>query len=262
MNIMDNKNKFLIMNNNGVIWREIMLQISNFMFIGMSVKNIDIEVGKLLDKYGAESAPIKLYSFPGYSCISVNDCACHGVPNDYILRHGDIVTLDLSFCCNNYYVDGARNYLIIDFNKFTKLDAENLSAIGFVKYVVDQAVHAANIELKNGNQISFNFFGKVMHMLITKSQYNLCAHYCGHSIGESLHLDPLVPNCNLGEKEEIYIKEYDAFCIEPIISFKSGKELFMKLKNDGWNVYNVEGEPCFHYENTYMMINNKIISIT
>ena len=65
--------------------------------VGMSTKELDDFGAEILQSYGAESAPIREYDFPGWTCISINDAAAHGVPSDkLILQEGDMVNILLS----------------------------------------------------------------------------------------------------------------------------------------------------------------------
>ena len=258
----DINNKVEIMHINGKKWRNIMHLISYEIRSGNTTKNIDNKIGDLLKQNGLESAPIKLYSFPGYSCISVNSVVCHGVPDEKPLKHGDVVTIDLSFYGDGYYVDGARNYLVLENDSISRTNTENLIAIGFVKYLVDQSINMANIHIENGNELYSDFFGDFMYSIISKSQYNLCGQYCGHCIGTGLHEEPLIHNAPLKDKSyRVLLKKWDCFCLEPIISFRDKDDIYMTVKTEGHNVINVSGENSFHYENTYMF-GDKIYSIT
>lgn len=64
--------------------------------VGMSTKELDDYAGKLLEEYGAKSAPISEYDFPGYTCISVNEEVAHGIPGPRKIKDGDIVNVDVS----------------------------------------------------------------------------------------------------------------------------------------------------------------------
>src|SRR5262245_1986290 len=62
---------------------------------GVTTAELDAVGARVLSENGAESAPPKVYRFPGALCISVNDEAIHGIPGDRIIREGDLVKLDL-----------------------------------------------------------------------------------------------------------------------------------------------------------------------
>ena len=65
--------------------------------IGMTTKELDTYGANILKDLGANSAPFKTYNFPGYTCISVNNEFCHGIPSDKrILQEGDLINIDVS----------------------------------------------------------------------------------------------------------------------------------------------------------------------
>ena len=57
---------------------------------GMTTKELDNYGGKILDEFGAKSAPYVTYDFPGYTCISLNDEVAHGVPSEKKLSKKEI----------------------------------------------------------------------------------------------------------------------------------------------------------------------------
>ena len=70
--------------------------------IGMTTRELDLFGAKILADYGAKSAPYLTYNFPGYTCISVNNEICHGIPSDKkILKDGDLINIDVSAELNN-----------------------------------------------------------------------------------------------------------------------------------------------------------------
>src|SRR5690606_515263 len=72
---------------------------------GMTTAELDEIGGKLLDQFGARSAPKITYNFPGFTCISVNEEAAHGVPGSRVIQAGDIVNVDVSAELNGYFAD-------------------------------------------------------------------------------------------------------------------------------------------------------------
>src|SRR5882757_2308793 len=73
---------------------------------GISTKELDEYGGELLAQMGARSAPALTYDFPGYTCISINEEAAHGIPSaDKILKEGDLVNIDVSAELNGYWAD-------------------------------------------------------------------------------------------------------------------------------------------------------------
>src|SRR5262249_26310257 len=74
---------------------------------GITTAELDEMAARLLAEHGAESAPPKVYGFPGTLCISVNDEAIHGIPGNRVLQSGDLVKLDLVAEKDGYFADAA-----------------------------------------------------------------------------------------------------------------------------------------------------------
>src|SRR5579862_7855049 len=74
---------------------------------GVTTRELDEIGARVLAEHGAESAPPKVYGFPGALCISVNDEAIHGIPGDRVIQAGDLVKLDLVAEKDGYFADAA-----------------------------------------------------------------------------------------------------------------------------------------------------------
>ena len=74
---------------------------------GVTTAELDEIGARVLAENGAESAPPKVYGFPGALCISVNEEAIHGIPGDRVIREGDLVKLDLVAEKDGYFADAA-----------------------------------------------------------------------------------------------------------------------------------------------------------
>ena len=80
---------------------------------GVSTKELDNIAKELFEKYGAKSAPITEYDFPGYTCISLNYQAAHGIPSSTkILKDGDLLNIDVSGCKDGYYADTGISFVV------------------------------------------------------------------------------------------------------------------------------------------------------
>ena len=80
---------------------------------GISTKELDEYGGELLAQFGAHSAPALAYDFPGYTCISVNEEAAHGIPSaNKFLKEGDLVNIDVSAELNGYWADNGGSFVL------------------------------------------------------------------------------------------------------------------------------------------------------
>ena len=72
---------------------------------GMTTRELDMLGGRLLQAEGARSAPRLTYGFPGFTCISINEEAAHGVPGDRVIQAGDVLNIDVSAELDGYFAD-------------------------------------------------------------------------------------------------------------------------------------------------------------
>src|SRR5690606_29966661 len=79
---------------------------------GMTTKELDELGGEILRKHGADSAPMVTYDFPGYTCISMNQEAAHGIPGDRVIQAGDVVNIDVSAAKDGYYADSGQSFQV------------------------------------------------------------------------------------------------------------------------------------------------------
>ncbi len=86
---------------------------------GMTTKQLDDYGAKILADFGAHSAPLKTYQFPGATCISVNHEFCHGIPsNQSILQEGDLINIDVSAELNGFWSDNGNSFVLGEDIKF------------------------------------------------------------------------------------------------------------------------------------------------
>lgn len=79
---------------------------------GMTTAELDLVGKQLLEFYGAKSAPKITYNFPGYTCISINEEAAHGIPGSRVIQPGDIVNIDVSAEKNGYFADTGGSFVV------------------------------------------------------------------------------------------------------------------------------------------------------
>ncbi|AOP70195.1 Methionine aminopeptidase [bacterium AB1] len=230
------------------------------------------------------SSPILEYNFPSQACYSVNDCACHGTASDYTLKHGDIVSIDISFCIIIFYkenevakhhFDSANTYFIKYQNDLSEQNLEDIELIRFCEDTFYKSIELAQqtAKLENRN-LKYSDFGISFDYLIEKNnqsnlkyKYTICADYGGHVIGKNLHLYPFVNSSKLrNEESNEDIKEGVIFCFEPLISVKSNNRLnqqhYMDMVKDGHFIMNKDKKNVAHYERMLVLENKKIKFIT
>lgn len=241
-------------------------EVSKLVTVGNTGKNIDNFISGLFTKYNCKSAPIEEYNFPGNCCISINDCMCHGIPNDYKFKHGDVVSIDISFKYKDNFFDAGRTYIVLDpdlditfkIKALIELNGFNICANLETIRLVNQMYKRNNLL---GIKTDYSIMGKVFHSIIKRSQYSVSYEYGGHRVGKKLHIPPFISSV-ISSDTKHYLSDGDTFCFEPLLSFKTGNSDRIMSFANGWEVFNQSREIVVHYENTYVVSKGGIYSIS
>jgi len=195
-----------------------------------------LELDELAETYIRENGGtpgFKNYNgFPSTLCTSVNEAVVHGIPSDYRLNEGDIISVDCGVILNGYYGDSAFTFPV------GKIDPEVLQLIKVTRESLEAGAKAA---------IAGNRIGDISYAVQTvaeKAGYSVVRELVGHGIGKRLHESPEVPNFGrrgAGPK----LEKGMVICIEPMINM--GKRGTI-TGGDGWTVKTIDGKHSAHYE--------------
>ncbi|MGI5350083.1 type I methionyl aminopeptidase [Streptomyces sp. CA-250714] len=209
--------------------------------VGVSLRELDEAARTVLDKAGARS-PFLGYRpsfaptpFPAVICTSVNDAVSHGIPTDYRLRDGDLVSIDCGAELDGWTGDAA-----ITFTVGTPRPADR-ELIDSTQQALDAGIAAA----RPGNRI-----GDISHAVDTVAQAARCgmpADFGGHGIGRRMHEDPHVPNRGRPGRG-FPLRPGLALAIEPML-MAGGRDEY-RVGGDGWTLLTVDGSRAAHIEHT------------
>ena len=211
--------------------------IKPYIKAGITTKELDKLCNKFIRSHSAVPTELGYFGYPASICASVNDTVVHGIPNNYKLKDGDIITIDVVIGYKGYQGDAAWTYAVgeIDDNK---------------KYLMEhteKALYEGIKQVKPGNRI-----GDISHAVeeyANKYDLGIVRELCGHGIGKDMHEDPEVPNygkAGTGPK----LKEGMVICIEPMLTF--GDEDIYE-EDDEWTIKTQDGSDAAHYEHTVLV---------
>src|SRR3954452_10404986 len=185
---------------------------------GITTGELDEIGARVLEANGAESAPPKVYGFPGALCISVNEEAIQGIPGDRVICDGDLVKLDLVAEKDGYFADAAVTVTVAAVVE-TARELLRCAEIGFW-----QAAKQATV----GNRV-FDI-GRAVERETRRCGFHVMRELCGHGVGRTIHEAPSVPNYHDGRFRQ-RLTEGLVITIEPIIAAGTGKGV---LADDKW----------------------------
>ncbi len=213
---------------------------------GVKINDLDKMAEKFIINCGARPAFKGYMGFPATLCVSVDDEVVHGIPNDRILKEGQIVGIDCGAEKDGYFGDHARTFSV---GKITN-DKQKLMDITHKSLMLGIA------EASPDNFVSD--IGYAIQSYVEKYGYSVVRELVGHGIGTELHEEPQIPN--YGEPKQGYrLREGMCIAIEPMINLGS-KEI--KTDSDGWTIRTLDGQVSAHFEHTIAITSNgpKILS--
>lgn len=231
----------------GKVVAETIRKMKSEVKVGMTTKELD-QIGKqILTRHGAVSAPIKTVNFPGYTCISMNQEAAHGIPGNRQIKAGDLINIDVSAELEGYYADAGHSFQV------KPIDIKLKRLCDFTHRTMMKVIS----QLKAG--VKLNQVGKVMETEARRGGYKVIRNLCSHGIGKALHEEPheILPFYN--PLDTTILKKGQVITIEPFLS--TGAEYVVE-QADGWTLKVPDHSFVAQHEHTIIITNNKPIILT
>ena len=213
---------------------------------GVTTRELDEIGARVLAEHGAESAPPKVYGFPGQLCISVNDEALHGIPGDRVIGEGDLVKLDLVAEKDGFFADAAVTVMV---------GAVSVAAASLAR-CAEAAFHRAAKAARAGNRVSD--IGRAVEQETHRCGFHVMRQWCGHGVGRTIHEEPSVPNYH-DPRMRARMTEGLVITIEPILAAGDGRG---ELQQDQWTIRTADRSLSAHYEHTIVVTRGMPILVT
>jgi methionyl aminopeptidase len=201
---------------------------------GVTTKELNEVAADVLDRRGARSNFLNYHGFPAVICTSPNSMIVHGIPGDYTLREGDIISVDCGAIVQGYHGDAAYTAGVGEIS----VEAQRLLE------VTERSLYAGIDQLVAGNRL--HEVGRAVQEVAEAAGFSVVREYVGHAIGTEMHESPQVPNYWPGTPGPT-LKPGMVFAIEPMVNAK-GPET--EVLEDGWSVITVDGSLSAHFEHT------------
>lgn len=238
MIILKNPKEVELMRVAGKIVGETLLLIEKKVKPGITTAELDRIAEEFITKHGAKPSFKGLYGFPATLCISVNNQVVHGIPGNYALKDGDIISVDCGAHINGFHGDAARTFAVGNVSEEAKklIEVTKQSFFEGIKYA------------KEGNSLS-----DISHSIqsyVENEGFSVVRDFVGHGIGKDVHEDPEVPNFGKpgrGPK----LRSGMTLAIEPMVNAGTSR---VKVLGDDWTVVTSDGSLSAHYENTIVIL--------
>ncbi len=223
--------------------------------LGMIAKEIKpgletIKLDKLAHDFikdnGGEPGFLGMYNYPKTIQTSPNEQVVHGLPSEYIIKEGDILSVDCGVYMNGFYGDHAYTFEVGEISdekkKLLKITKESLYK------GIEQCVRGKRV-----GDISY-----AIQEYCEKHGYGVVRELVGHGLGRKMHEDPQVPNYGRKGSGKV-LKDGIVLAIEPMINLGTHE---VKFHKDGWTVTSKDNSPSAHFEHDVAIIKGKPVLLS
>lgn len=238
--------EIVLMRKAGEITKNALIYAETLVKPGISTNSLD----KLISAYIIENGGIPCFKnyngYPAGTCISINEVVVHGIPSERKLKEGDIVSIDVGVDYKGYKGDAARTFAV------GEISPEKQKLIQVTKECFFEGIK----NLKAGERL-----GRLSHAIQQHAESNgfsVVREMTGHGIGSKLHQNPNVLNYGR-ETDGPIVQANTCLAVEPMINMGK-KEIF--ILDDGWTTITRDLQPSAHYENTVLVLADKVEILT
>lgn len=233
-----NHKEIELMRKAGRIVAETLLLVGKKVQPGITTAELDSIAEEFITKHGAKPSFKGLYGFPASLCISVNEQVVHGIPGGYVLKEGDIVSVDCGAEIDGFHGDAARTFAV-----------GNISDEARKLIQVTEESFFRGIELaKVGNNLTD--ISHEIQSYVEASGFSVVRDFVGHGIGKSVHEDPEVPNFGRPGRGPKLVAGM-TLAIEPMVNIGTYR---VTTLGDDWTVITADKSLSAHYENTVVIL--------
>jgi len=231
----------------GRICAETLRKMQGSVRAGVTTRELD-EIGRaFLEAEGARSAPQTMYNFPGATCISVSPVIAHGIPDEHVLREGELIHIDVSAELDGYYADTGASMIV------SKHERHLDKLIEATKAALMKALRVA----KAGSPLSG--ISRTVQNEARKRGYNVIYDLTGHGIGRKLHESPNEILNYYDPRDRRILNEGLVLAIEPFLTPGIGR---VTKERDGWSLRTSDQAIAAQFEHTIVVTRNEPIILT
>lgn len=199
---------------------------------GVTTLALDKAAEEFIRDHGAFPGFMGYKGYPNTLCTSVNQQVVHGIPSAYVLKDGDVVSVDCGVLFNGYYGDSAYTFAV---GKVT-------DRIGLLLQTTRDALYKGIAQAVEGKRV-----GDISHAVqehCESEKFSVVREMVGHGIGKQLHEVPEIPNYGKRGQGPRLVAGM-VICIEPMINL-GRKEIVQD--GDGWTIHTADRMPSAHFE--------------
>jgi len=214
------------------IVHEVLDGIAEMVVPGAATRELDRWAEETIRAAGGVPAFLSYRGYPATLCTSVNDVIVHGIPDDSLLRDGDIVGIDCGVVYKGYYGDAARTFPVGRISE----EAERLLRV--TREALERAIEQVYVDSRLGD------IGHAVQSHVEAEGFSVVREFVGHGVGTSLHEDPQVPNFGDAGRGP-RLRPGLVLAIEPMVNVGGPEH---RIDPDGWTARTEDGTLSAHFE--------------
>ena len=215
---------------------------------GVKTKEIDKAVYDYIVSQGARPSFLNYNGFPASTCISVNSTVIHGIPGGYVLKEGDIVSIDVGAYYEGFHGDCAATFAC----GAISTEAQNLIDVTQQSFYEGMRFATKKHRVRD--------ISHAIQTYVESNGFSVVRSFVGHGVGRQLHEEPEVPNFGDPGRGPRLVPGM-TIAVEPMVN----EGVYdVKVLRDGWTVVTADGKLSAHYENTVLITDGEpeILTVT
>uniref|UniRef100_A0A0N4ZTK1 Methionine aminopeptidase n=1 Tax=Parastrongyloides trichosuri TaxID=131310 RepID=A0A0N4ZTK1_PARTI len=217
--------------------RKILDEVAKIIDVGIETNDIDNLVHEMCIENECYPSPLNYYKFPKSVCTSVNEVICHGIPDDYKLKSGDICNVDVTVFKNGFHGDLNETFFVS-----TPLCDEDVHLVSTAYKCLSEAIKV----VRPG--VNYNEIGKTIQNVVDTEGFKSVKEFEGHGCHRLFHTTPRIRHYKNFKKG--IIQEGHCFTIEPMICFESSKYIEWP---DDWTITSLNGKNSAQFEHMLLV---------
>src|SRR3954462_281971 len=222
----------------GRIAAQAMAEVAKNIEPGVTTDELDRIGHEFMLDHGAYPSTLGYRGFPKSLCTSLNEVICHGIPDDTVVRDGDIINIDITAFKDGVHGDTDATYLVGDVDEESRLLVERTR----------EALMRGIKAVAPGRQM--NVVGRVIEAYAKRFGYGVVRDFTGHGIGTAFHSGLVVPHYDAAPNYATVIEPGMTFTVEPMLTLGTYQ---WDMWDDGWTVVTKDRRRSAQFEHTVLV---------
>lgn len=218
----------------GALVAETIAHVGSLIVPGVTTADLDTAAGSFIRGRGGIPTSEGYKGYPAAICISPNEVVVHGIPGEYVVAEGDLVTIDVGVTLEGYIADSSYTFAVGEIED----GAQRL--LDVAQDALDVGIEQARV----GNHVED--ISHAVQTIVEDAGFSVVRSLVGHGVGRHYHEDPHIPNFGQPGRGP-RLSEGMTIAIEPMITAGSPD---VEVADDGWTITTADGSLSAHFEHT------------